>query len=195
MKRYWYFASTLPSFPFGAPPPFSAQEFDALCERLVDKSDRELIQAAGAAVRGEYTGTIEKSPFLKAFFEWERGTRNALAMLRAREFKWDPEPWIRPGNTNTDALQAAQAIHSASDPLQAELTFERERWIAVERLSALSAFELDYILAYKIKLLIATRCISFQRDRGAEGFRIFYQDIVDAAADVASSALDTGVAT
>ncbi len=195
MKRYWYFASTLPFFPFGSSPPFSAQEFDALCERFVDKRDRELIKTAEAVVRGEYKEKIEKSPFLRAFFKWERGTRNALAVLRARALKWDPEPWIRPGSTDADALQAAQAIHSASDPLQAELTFERERWNAVERLSPLSPFEIDSIIGYKIKLLIATRCISFQRERGAEGFRVFYQDIIDAAADVTNSALDTGVAT
>jgi hypothetical protein len=133
--------------------------------------------------------------FLKAYFEWERGVRNALVMLRAKANKWDAEQWIRPGSVGADALQSAQAVSAAPDPLQAELVFEHERWHAVESFASLSIFELDALLAYKMKLLIATRCTSFDRERGKQGFRTLYQDTVDAAAEAASSALDTGVAT
>ncbi len=194
MRRYWYFASTLTSFPFGAPPPLSVEEFDVLCSRFVDQGDLALIRHVEVVRRGEYSAHIEKSSFLKAYFAWERGVRNALVMLRARASKWDAEQWTRPGSAETDALQSAQAVWTAPDPLQAELTFEHERWNTVERLTCLSIFELDSILAYKMKLLIATRCASFDRERGREGFKTLYQDIVDAAAEAASSALDTGVA-
>jgi hypothetical protein len=54
---------------------------------------------------------------------------------------------------------------------------------------------MDSVLAYKMKLLIATRCVSFDKDRGMEGLKKVYQEIVDAAAEAASSALETGVAT
>jgi hypothetical protein len=195
MRHYWYFASTLTSFPFGAPPPLSVEEFDVLCSRFVDQGDLVLVRHVDVVRMGEYSACIEKSSFLKGYFEWERGVRNALVMLRARANKWDAEQWTRPGSAGSDALQSAQAISAASDPLQVELTFEHERWNAVERLISLSAFELDSILAYKMKLLIATRCASFDRERGKEGFRTLYQDIIDAAAEAASSALDTGVAT
>ncbi|SLM19771.1 conserved hypothetical protein [uncultured spirochete] len=195
MKRYWYFASTLTSFPFGAPPPISVEEFDVLCSRLVEKDEMEFIRHVEEVRTGEYSDCIEKSSFLKAYFEWERGVRNALVMLRARANKWDAEQWTRPGSISADALQAAQTVYAASNPLQAELAFEHERWDAIERLSSLSAFELDSILAYKMKLLIATRCVSFDKERGREGFKVLYQDIMNAAAGAASSALDTGVAT
>jgi len=75
------------------------------------------------------------------------------------------------------------------------VVFEHERWHAVETFASLSIFELDALLAYKMKLLIATRCASFDRERGKQGFRTLYQDTVDAAAEAASSALETGVAT
>jgi len=116
-------------------------------------------------------------------------------MFRAKANKWDAEQWIRPGSVGADALQSAQAVSAAPDPLQAELAFEHERWLAVERFASLSIFELDALLAYKMKLLIATRCASFDRERGKQGFRTLYQDTVDAAAEAASSALETGVAT
>jgi len=171
------------------------EEFDVLCARLVEKDDLELVFHVEEVRAGEYSACIEKSSFLKAYFEWERGTRNALVMLRARANKWDAEQWTRQGSTGADALQAAQAVSATPDPLQAELVLEHERWNAIERLSSLSAFELDFVLAYKMKLLVANRCASFDREKGREGFKVLYQNIVDAAAEAASSALDTGVAT
>jgi hypothetical protein len=195
MKRYWYFASTLASFPFGAPPPLSVEEFDVLCSRFVTRRDLELVRQVEVVRRGEYVACVEYSFFLKTYFEWERGVRNALVTLRARAHKWDPAQWTRPGSVGVDALQAAQMISAAPDPLQAELAFERERWNTVEELTSLSVFELDALLAYKMKLLIATRCASFDGERGRRGFKTIYQDIVDAAAEAASSALNTGEAT
>ena len=44
MKHYWYFASTLTSFPFGSPS-VSVQAFDELCSRMIDKSDLEIFLA------------------------------------------------------------------------------------------------------------------------------------------------------
>jgi len=53
MKRYWYFASTLTSFPFGAPPPISVEEFDVLCSRLVEKDEMEFIRHVEEVRTGE----------------------------------------------------------------------------------------------------------------------------------------------
>jgi len=196
MKHYWYFASTLTSFPFGSPPPVSVQAFDELCSRMMDKSDLEIFPCIEEARNGRFSESMKKSAFLMSYFEFERGLRNALVVFRTRASKQDASQWMRPGDINPDSLKAAQAAQAASDPLQTEFAIERERWNAVERLSALSAFELDYILAYKMKLLIASRYASFDRNRGMQGFNILYQDIVNAAAAVgAASAFDTGVAT
>jgi len=194
MKHYWDFASTLTSFPFGSPPPISMQAFDELCSRMMDKSDLEILLYVEEARNGRFSDSMMKSPFLMSYYEFERGLRNALVVYRTRATKQDAGQWTRPGDMNPDSLKAAQAAQSASDPLQAELALERERWNATERLSALSAFELDYILAYKMKLLIASRIASFDRNRGMQGFNVLYQDIVNAAAE-AASAFDTGVAT
>ena len=193
MKRYWYFASTLPHFPFGAAPPMTVAEFDERCERLVDKGDLELITLAEQARAGLYQPSMQRSPFLRAYTQFEASLRNALALARAKAASWDPEPWLRTGIASSEVTQSVQTVLSAPDPLQAELTLERERWNTIDQLSALSSFELDAILGYKLKLLIATRCISFNRERGTEEFNTLYQDIIDAAADAAGTAQDTGV--
>lgn len=194
MKRYWYFASTLPFFPFGSTAPMTIDEFDERCSRLVDKADMELVKLVERARSGEYCAAMEGSPFLRAYTQFECGVRNALVIARAKANRWDPEPWLRTGIAVAEVSQIVQTILGAADPLQAELALEHERWNAIDQLSALSLFEMDYILAYKMKLLIAIRCSSFDRARGTEEFNALYKDIIDAAADAASTALDTGVA-
>lgn len=195
MKRYWYFASTLPSFPFGAPPPMSLDEFDLLCERFVLAGDRAFLKAVDVVRQGDIVIGMEQSPLLAAYFEWERGVRNVLVQMRARELKWSAEDFLREGYSPQSAVQAAQAVSAAPDPLQAELTLERERWNAIELLSALSSFDLDYLIAYKLKLLIAARCASFDREKGKQGFSTYYQDILHTAAEAAGSANDSGVSS
>jgi len=193
MKRYWYFASTLPFFPFGAAAPMTVEEFDERCSRLIDKGDMALVHLVERARAGEYSAAMEASPFLRSFLRFEAGVRNALVAARAKANKWDPETWLRSGIDTVEVSQIVQAVLSAPDPLQAELALERERWNVIEQLSALSSFELDYILAYKMKLLIAIRCAAFNKERGTEEFNTLYQNILDTAADAAGSALDTGV--
>lgn len=173
----------------------SVEEFDILCERLVEAEDLSLLKAVELVREGDRVPGMEKSAFLAAYFEWERGIRNALVQIRARELKWPADSFMRQGIAPQLAVQAAQAVYSSPDPLQAELTFERERWNAIESLSALSAFDLDYLIAYKLKLLIATRCASFDKDKGMQGFQSYYQDILQTAPEAAGSVNDSGVAS
>lgn len=168
-------------------------EFDERCARFVDIGGMALIRCVEKARAGEYSAEMDASPFLKSFLRFESGVRNALVVARAKANKWDPEAWLRSGIEVVEVSQVVQAVLGAPDPLQAELTLEHERWNVIEQLSALSSFELDSILAYKIKLLIAIRCAIFNKERGTEEFNTLYQDIIDAAAGAAGIALDTGV--
>lgn len=195
MRRYWYLASTLPYFPFGAEAPMTVSEFDELCSRLVERHDRQVLAAVPLIMEGKDAPAASASPLLREYFEWERGTRNALVLLRARSLQRDPEPWIRPGVISGDAHRAASAIHSAPDPLQAAMLFERERWIAIERLASLSAFDLDTLIAYKMKLMLAERLGRLSAERGREGFALYYQDIISAASGRAGTVLQSGAAT
>jgi len=142
---------------------------------------------------GEYANAIEKSEFLRDYFVFERSLRNALASLRAKELDIDASEWLRNGEIDQEALRVAQSILNASDPLHAELLLEQERWDATDKLTMPKIFELDYILGYRMKLLIATRVISFDKEKGIEGRKALYQDIVRDAADAAARALTTGV--
>jgi hypothetical protein len=130
---------------------------------------------------------------LKQYFIFERGIRNALAVSRAKAHQWDASPWLRMGNAGSESNESAKTVLAAQNPLHAEIQLEKERWNVIDSITARSIFELDYILAYKMKLLIATHCESFELRKGQEGLQSLYQDIVLDAAVAARSVSVPGV--
>lgn len=178
MGTYWYFAATLPGFLFASPPPLPVGDFLALCERNLKGEDYRLVRRIfDAAGKGE-TPSGKGNAFLEAYEAWERGFRNELSRIRSRRAGADSEKFIRKGPA-ADAAQAAAACAAASDPYQGELAIERERWNSVERLAALSSFDSDAILAYAMKLAIATRLSAFDGSGGRAAYSDMYKTILE----------------
>ena len=73
---YEYFASTLPSFAFGAPPPMSAEELRAAAEGNLRAADL-------AALDALLSGGPSDHPFVAAWRDRDTQLRNAVARARA----------------------------------------------------------------------------------------------------------------
>lgn len=181
MSRYWYFSATLPGLLFGAPPPMSSQEFLSLCQRNMSPGDSAEVAEAPAYLLGARAPESYRSDFLGKFVAWERTFRNELARLRARRAERNEESFVRPSPRSDEAAHVALSCFSVEDPYQAELMLERERWNAIERLSSLSAFDLDFIVAYRLKLEINARLDRLAVESGKEGYRALYGDIIGRA--------------
>ena len=72
---YEYFASTLPSFAFGAPPPMSAEELRAAAEGNLRAADL-------AALDALLSGAPSDHPFVAAWRDRDTQLRNAVARAR-----------------------------------------------------------------------------------------------------------------
>ena len=178
MNRYWFFPATLPGFLFGASPPMSGEDFLVQCKRYLSPEDYgEMIDAIECLIGDRASGSL-KSKFLKDFAEWERAFRNELARLRARRSGRNEGEYLRPAIRSDEASRAAALCFSSDDPYQAELLFERERWNAIERLLGLSTFNLDFLVAYRLRLAIAERLEHLNVTAGEAGYRHFYGDII-----------------
>jgi len=181
VSRYWFLSATLPGFLFGAPPPVRTEEFLSLCERNLSGTDLNAVLNLFTFLDGMVAPTGLKSSFLTKFVAWERSFRNELARLRARQADRSEEKYIRATFRSDEAARAASLCFAADDPYQAEILLERERWNAIDRLSALSAFTIDFLLAYRLKLAIAERLERLGVEAGAAGYKQFYNDILDRA--------------
>ncbi len=153
------------------------EEFLSLCKRHLSSADYIEVAGLFVFIKGQKAPAGLRSGFLADYVAWERSFRNELARLRARRAGRSEENYIRPASRSDEAGRAASACFTAEDPYQAEILFARERWNASERLSALSAFDIDFILAYRLKLSIAERLEGLEAGAGAAGYRQLYCDI------------------
>jgi len=159
----------------------SSQEFLSQCERYMSPEDCAEVFEAPAYLIGEKVPETFRSGFLSNFVAWERTFRNELARLRARRAERNEEAFVRPSGRSDEAARAALSCFAVEDPYQAELLVERERWNAIERLSSLSSFDLDFIMAYRMKLAINARLEHFTMESGEKGYRTLYGDIIGRA--------------
>lgn len=193
MSRYWFFAATLPGLSFGTPVPMTEAEFLERCAISLSREDLAEVRAIPSMLaEGRVPGNL-RSGFLRAFMEWERGFRNELALLRAKRYGEDASPWLKEGRSEPGQAQSASSCFGINDPLEAELALERERWAAIDRLSALHAFDLDAIAAYRLRLAIAARVQSFERQRGTAAYSRMYDDIIRPAAARDAETTESGV--
>ncbi|NTW38142.1 MAG: hypothetical protein HGB17_19020 [Syntrophobacteraceae bacterium] len=105
----------------------------------------------------------------------------------------DQGRWLREARIESSQTQAAASCFAARDPLEAEISLERERWNTVQRLSSLHAFDLDTIAAYMLMLQISARIASFDRERGAAGYGRLYSDILGPAGTGGAETKPSGV--
>lgn len=181
MSRYWYFCATLPGFSFGMAPPMSLSVFLETCSLHLSESDFAEISGELKVLDALELPPRSKSTFFGKYRDWERSFRNELARLRARKLESQEDLYQRPTGVADEAAKSAISCFSIEDPMQAEIGFERERWAAIERLSSLSSFDLDFLMAYGIKLSIAARLAGMETKKGSAGYARYYDDILKRA--------------
>ena len=181
MSRYWFFPATLPGLVFGAKGALGSAEFLEQCRRHLSKDDYMEVARAIAVLSADEAPTAFGSPLLAKFAAWERTFRNELSRLRAKRAGAREDANLRSSARDDEAGRAAAACFAIEDPYQAELALERERWNAIERLAPLAAFDLDFIVAYRLKLAINERLSLLSAEAGAAGYRRLYDDILGRA--------------
>lgn len=181
MSRYWYFSATLPGFAFGMAPPLSRDDFLKACSLHLSEEDFLEISNALKVLDSAEMPPPSSSGFFGRYCAWERSFRNELARLRARKLEVQEDLYQRPTERADEAARSAMNCFSIEDPFQAEIGLERERWAAIERLSALSSFDLDFLMAYGLKLTIAARLANMDTNKGRAGYSRYYDDILKRA--------------
>jgi hypothetical protein len=178
VNKYWYFFATLPGLKFGTAPPFSSDEFLALCRNHLSPDDYVIVEGAASLSLEKGKARASGSALLQQYVSWDRSMRNELSRLRARRLGTNEEASVRDTDLSGDGSRVASNIFSIEDPLQAELFLERQRWNAVESMAAGSDFQVDSIVAYRIKLDIAIRIDTFISETGRRNYMNLYDEIL-----------------
>ncbi|TFG84886.1 MAG: hypothetical protein E4H20_01935 [Spirochaetales bacterium] len=183
MSSYYYFAATLPALRYDSPPPMGYAEFLERASYCLNPRDLSVVEGARLYIPedGSYPPSSGMSPLLTRYYRWERALRNELARLRAQRIQKTADRFVRPGELEWDGVRVAQAAFQADDPLQSELTIERERWSFIEFHAANHFFDIDCLAAYALLLQALERRARFTAEAGEAGYGTVYRSVLDTA--------------
>ena len=174
MREYYYLVATLPLLEFGMKMPVSYEDFLSSCQEQLSIKDLEAIKRTSIAPLEE---AKDPCPTLREWKKFDITLRNELSRYRASKKSKDAAAYIR-GEDYFDpfiATEAHWAINESS-PLEAERFLDRFRWERIEEIEREHYFDLDYLIAYALKLQILAR---WQRIDSEGGMRVL-QDLVSA---------------
>lgn len=148
---FYYFVASLPALNLSAPPAMPFATFRAEVERLLPPS-------VGRELDALLEGRSADSAFAQDWVDHEVQLRNAVVRTRAARRDEDAVPFLRPAHGFQLAVeQSVNEAYGKSNPLERELALDQVRWNAADELSRASAFGLEAVLAYGLKLKLAER--------------------------------------
>ncbi|MBU1853168.1 MAG: DUF2764 domain-containing protein [Candidatus Omnitrophica bacterium] len=155
MRQYYYLIASLPMLEFGMKIPFSYRQFLLLCREHLSIADMEIIKR----VRIEPCEDIEEDSLsLREWKEFDIALRNEIVRFRAGKKGLDPIQYIR-GESYLEPYLAGlvQWATNQESPLEAELSLDRLRWERIDGLTRGHYFDIDYLIAYALKLQLLER--------------------------------------
>ena len=155
MDKYYYFASQLPFLRF--PEKSFVDEDFFLKEALKWLSPRDMGVLSGLDINDFKVRGIDP-PFLRRYKDFEYRLRYDLSLLR------------RPQEGRYTSSRLRQVLEGRN-PLEAEKELMRLRWEFIEEQELDHYSDMDFFIAYFLKLQILKRFFSFNKDIGSEKFR------------------------
>jgi len=163
---YIYFVSSLPMLHFGAKLPFSFKKLLKKCQGIISDSDIAILNSILLVNDSVYVGN---QPTLKKWYDFDRKLRNELVKVRAGRKHLDSQQYLR-GDANIDSYINRIVMSAFRNPLvlEAEKMLDRVRWQVLDELVVRHYFDIDFLIAYSLKLLILQRWESISyADRAA----------------------------
>lgn len=183
MASYYYFVATLPTLMDSAVPPFGHPDFLDRAAGQLKPRDFKVLDCARLSIPddGQAPEAARLSGLLTRYFQWDASVRNELVRLRSQRLQKPADRHVKPGTPEWEGFKTAQAAFLADDPLQGELLIERDRWAFIEILAANHYFDMEYLVAYALKLQALERRQRFKAELGEEGYRTVYRSVLDTA--------------
>ncbi|MGD9938577.1 MAG: hypothetical protein AB7T74_02120 [Clostridia bacterium] len=183
MASYYYFVATLPTLMDSAVQPFGHADFMTRAAGQLKSRDFMILDSARLSIPadGQVPEAARGSTLLTRYFQWDASVRNELVRLRSQRLQKPADRHLKPGLPEWEGIKTAQAAFMADDPLQGELLIERDRWAFIEILAANHFFDMEYLVAYALKLQALERRQRFRTELGEEGYRTVYRSVLDTA--------------
>lgn len=152
--------------------PITRRSFLDDCERIVSKTDFEVISTA------DIDGTSRSGhPILKAWDEFELGFRREMAQLRGARLGWVQDLHGQLRSYDQSYSEALRVAVNHESPYEAEVIVAQQRWKFLDSLGANHAFDLVLLIIYHLKLQILERLSVLNDELGEHEFERVFSNI------------------
>jgi len=167
VASYYYYASTLPLLRLDGPLPFSVDTFLAASADQVSRRDHALLKTA-------VEGGESNHPFIRSWQRHQRLLRSELAAQRSRRKGYGGAAYPHRDETDLGICETVRQALAADDPLKGELLLLELSFKQLDEQVGLSAFSIEALLAFVLKLQLLERRSRFVRSAGNSEFeRLF----------------------
>ena len=173
--NYYYLVSSLPMISFSQADSLNLtlDAFLELCrENLTDK-DMKILENA------ELTGDIDACPsrVVREFRSWDINLRNAILNRRGSsqvvaEYKREEREFF------SEVESLIQEASSKANPLEREMFLDELRIRKIDELSAQNRFDIEFLCAFKLKLIFISKYRKLSASLGEEKFNLLVSDII-----------------
>ena len=161
---YYFLVASLPSFTLDEPPGLSEEDFLDRCRDQLSPRDWAAMQAVMAPAPRP-----DAHPFAEEWYRAETELRNAVVRVRAERRRADAAAHLREdGAYGAEASRAAAEAFGRKTPLEREHALDRFRWEQAVRLAGFDPFATRAVLAYGVRLKLARRWVTIEREKGEE---------------------------
>ncbi len=121
----------------------------------------------------------QSSRFIRSWYELDRMIRNSQVKFLASKEGIDPGKYTvgETADRDTEAWPVLQQIFRTEDLLEREHALDRYRWDRITELTTFHYFDMDVILGFLAKAMIVGRWSSLDREKGAELFRRYVDEV------------------
>ena len=169
MRNFYYIVSSLPALKWGEPPPFSAKIFCEMCSNWISK--RQAVSLFAFDIAPSSIADGRGSSVAGGWKDWDSSFRNSLLRLRAKEKGRNAEKHIvQEKRFYSESESLAQNAFAAANPLEKERFIAIARWKKLDELQLGLIFDFEFLVAYKLKLLLLERWALLNKESGRGQF-------------------------
>jgi len=175
VASYYYLVASLPLLRPEEPPPMTSEAFLDTCRQSLGKSDMELVSSASLVVAEN--ALRHHHNFLRQWNEKLEKVRREMNMQRSRRLNIENAAARQLGEKDPWVAEMIRDVMQAENPLQAELQLIHYYWRQLDELSTGHVFDVEFLIAYHIKLKLMARRSLFTPVEGNSEFKRLFSNL------------------
>ena len=175
MASYYYLVASLPLLRPEETPPMTSEAFLDTCRQSLGQSDLELVSSASLVVSED--GLRHHNIFLRQWNVLLENVRKEMNLQRSRRLNIENSGIPQLGGRDPWIADMIRDIMQAENPLQAELQLLHFYWQRVDGLSTGHVFDVEFLIAYHVKLKLMARRSLFTPTEGNGEFKRLFSNL------------------